>query len=132
MANLVDLKKVLELPQTLTANTIYFVPGERSGMLDIYVSDDSGDVAYRTTSTSDITDIYSTAETAPAISGNELLWWDPTTGSLMVKYNDGTSTNWIEATPAIAIPAFAGNGTAETMSRSDHFHSSVEMVACEW
>lgn len=132
MANLVALKKVLALPATLAANTIYFVPGSRTGLLDIYVSDSAGDVAYRTTSTSDVDSIYSTAEVAPAISGHEMFWWDPTSGSLMVKYNDGTSTNWIEASPAVAIPAFAGTGVSDTMARSDHTHDSIVLVACEW
>jgi hypothetical protein len=33
------------------------------------------------------------------------LWWDATSGNLFVFYDDGTSTQWVPATSAVAMPA---------------------------
>src|SRR5215467_14368925 len=40
------------------------------------------------------------SDTPPAIPANNQLWWDSVNGQLYLWYNDGSSTQWVNATNA--------------------------------
>lgn len=42
-----------------------------------------------------------TSDTAPASPSAGSLWWDSTVGRMYIWYNDGTTSQWAEASPAI-------------------------------
>lgn len=50
------------------------------------------------------------SEAAPAITIPGFLWWDSTNGSLYVYYNDGDSSQWVEAAPTGAASSIARVG----------------------
>jgi hypothetical protein len=50
------------------------------------------------------------ADTAPTAPDNSL-WWESDTGILFIRYNDGTSTQWVTTYPAIDSSAYALNST---------------------
>jgi len=62
------------------------------------------------------------SDTPPVGVADNALWWESDTGLLYVRYNDGTSTQWVTATPQpdlslyapLASPALSGNPTAPT------------------
>jgi len=45
------------------------------------------------------------ASTAPGSPTGGILWWDSTTGSLRVWYNDGNSSQWVDANSGVPGPA---------------------------
>jgi hypothetical protein len=71
------------------------------------------------------------SDTPPAGAADNSLWWQTDKGDLWVRYNDGTSTQWVEATPRPVAGAnnpvsngTAAPGTAYKYSREDHVHPS--------
>ena len=47
----------------------------------------------------------SVSDTAPASPGNGSLWWNSTIGVLKIYYNDGTSSQWIDASHISSAPS---------------------------
>lgn len=39
---------------------------------------------------------------------------------------------WVDSNPVPTLPAFGGNGEAETMARSDHWHDGARVVNPTW
>ena len=133
MASVLNFTKVSALPEVLVANTMYIVPSsKKAGLVDFYITDRDGQHAYNNMGVNDLNSIFSYATEAPDLSGLEVFWWDPVAGQLMVKYNDGSNVGWIEATPATPVPGFGGNGTAATMSHSDHTHETIDLIESDW
>lgn len=81
------------------------------------------------------------SDTPPVGAPDNTLWWESDTGLLWIKYNDGTSTQWVIACPQpdvssfattayvdaadalkapLASPAFTGNPTAPTPTAGDN------------
>ena len=62
------------------------------------------------------------SDTPPVGVADNALWWESDTGLLYVRYNDGTSTQWVTAIPQpdlslyapLASPVLSGNPTAPT------------------
>lgn len=54
MTTQISVKKLNTLPQTLAANTLYFIKNATSGLVDIYVSDSTGAVVYHSVTKNDI------------------------------------------------------------------------------
>lgn len=132
MSRLLSFRKVVALPAVLAADTLYMIP-DGTDHLRIHMSTSDGTASFRIPTTNDIVgSMLYLGETAPVLPSTYAFWWDSSTGQLMVKYNDGTNENWIEATPATPVPAFGGDGIAETMSRSDHTHSRIVLESVEW
>lgn len=131
MAAVFKIAKVTELPSTIVANTMYLVSSGDSG-LKIYVSNSDGS-AVRLIEQPEVdyakTIVFS--DTAPDVSGGAPFWWDTDGGGLFVKYNDGTTTVWVEAVASMTIPDFAGTGEATTIARSDHWHTSL-VIEADW
>lgn len=129
---LFKIKKVNALPAEFEANTMYAV-ADGAAALKVFISSDDA-LSVRNIPTSDemMSSVILFSETAPALTVPQLFWWDTTVGCMYVKYNDGTRQQWIEGAPAIPFPAFGGNGTAETMSRSDHWHDTIRVESPEW
>lgn len=128
-----QFKKVGVLPNTLEPNTLYFVPSDDPGLLDIYLSDKDGTSTKHTIKAPDILSkavVFS--DEPPELPTESPLWWDTGSGAMYIQYDDGDSVNWVEAMPSIAVPDFAGTGSANTMARSDHYHDGVPMIAAEW
>jgi len=121
------------LPQTYTPDTLYFVKNAASGLMGIYVSDSLGQTVRHVITREEIVSNYITiSDTAPALPHETQLWWSSVTGTLYIQYFDGNNILWVEAINSITVPEFAGNGTANTMSRSDHYHTTITLSAAEW
>ncbi len=117
----------------LKPSTLYLVKGETIGRLKIYVSDSLGENLLEASNDADIFSSYITvSETTPALPHSRQLWWNSTNGTLYVQYDDGTTLSWVEAVSSVKIPEFAGNGEANTMSRSDHWHEGVMLSKSDW
>lgn len=129
---LFNIRKVAALPAIFEANTMYAVADGVAGLKLFISSDDALSVRHLPTSDEMISSVIVFSETPPALTVPQLFWWDATTGSLCIKYNDGDRQQWVESAPSIPFPAFGGNGEAETMARSDHWHNSVRVENAEW
>lgn len=119
------------LPALKEANTFYMI-SNGAELLEIHVTNEDNSQCRRIPLESDLavqTVAFST--TAPALDGKESFWWETSTGILFVKFDNAGSPVWVEAVPSVSLPDFAGNGTAVTMSRSDHWHEGV-MVHGTW
>lgn len=125
--------KVLALPDNFAPNDIYYL-AKAPGIVEIYVANSTGTSARKVDQTQEIlAQFMSTSATAPdLIETDYLLWWNSTKGTLYVRFvNPDGQAQWVEAAPATDFPAFAGNGTANTMSHSDHWHDNIHIEA-EW
>lgn len=128
----INIVRVNALPGELEANTIYMVKGVGTE-LELYVTgDDVLQVRHIPTRGELLQGVVMYSPEAPVLPSATPLWYDTTSLTLFVQYTDGTETAWVEAIPSIAVPDFAGNGTANTMARSDHFHTSIDLVIEEW
>lgn len=117
----------------LKPSTLYLVKGATAGRLKIFVSDSLGEQLLEASNDEDIFSSYITiSDTTPALPHSRQLWWNSATGVLYVQYNDGSAYHWVEAISNLGVPEFAGNGTASTMSRSDHWHEGVMLSVSEW
>lgn len=129
-----EMKFVLApaVPATWEANTYYMI-AQGSNLLSIYVTNEDASSVRHIPLADEIsgsTVIFS--ETAPNLSVPQNLWWDTIHGNLMVKYNDGSTTAWVESVPSATVPEFAGTGFANTMARSDHWHEGVSVMRADW
>lgn len=128
-----NIVRVNALPETVAASTIYLVKGSASDVVEIYVTSEDGlQVRHVPTKDEVLSGVILYSTVAPALPSATPLWYDIGSLTLFVQYNDGMTTAWVEAIPSIAVPDFAGNGTANTMARSDHTHNSIEVVLAEW
>lgn len=128
-----NIVRVNALPGTVAASTIYLVKGSASDVVEIYVTSEDGlQVRHVPTMDEVLSGVILYSTVAPALPSATPLWYDTGSLTLFVQHNDGTTTAWVEAVPSIAVPDFAGNGTANTIARSDHTHDSVETVLAEW
>lgn len=126
-------KKVNALPLTYTPSTMYMVKTARPGIAEIFISDNTGtSVMHLSTSEDILQESVLFSVTAPSTDTTSKFWWKTDTGALFVLYDDGTDVNWVEASPSIAVPEFDGNGTANTMARSDHWHDSLVLQEAAW
>ncbi len=117
----------------LKPSTLYLVKGATAGRLKIYVSDSLGENLLEASNDEDIFSSYITVTgTAPALPHSRQLWWNTVNGVLYVQYNDGSTVHWVEAINSVKVPEFAGNGVANTMSRSDHWHEGVVLSKSDW
>ena len=59
----------------------------------------------------------SVSNTAPSSPTNGQLWWDTVGGTLFVYYNDGSSAQWIETSPASGVsePTVTASNSAPTV-----------------
>lgn len=127
------IKRVNALPGEVEASTIYLVKGGEAASLEIYVTSEDGlQVRHVPTKGEILSGVVLYSAVAPELPCVNPLWYDITTLTLFVQYSDGENVAWVEAMPSIAVPDFAGNGEANTMARSDHTHTSIELVANEW
>lgn len=134
MIDQLRIEKVLSTESiTLSPNTLYFVQETGSEVLNVYLSDKDGTSYKRIADEGYILRNHVTvSDTAPTLPCETQLWWNSAEGSLYIQYNDGVNENWVEAFTGPAIPEFAGNGEADTMARSDHFHYGIELTNNEW
>lgn len=127
------VKKVNALPLVYTPNTLYLVKTEIAGIMEMFLSNNTGDNVLHLSTSNDVLEssvLFST--TAPSVDTPSKFWWKSDSASLFVLYNDGSSKHWVEASPSIAVPEFDGNGTANTMARSDHWHDSIVLQEAQW
>jgi len=59
------------------------------------------------------------ASTAPSGNTQGTLWWNQDYGRLMVWYNDGTSSQWVDASPFDATSALAYNTANAAYSKAN-------------
>lgn len=129
------LYKVAALPQTLEANAVYFVKNATG--FDLYIANLAGTAAAKLDIADEVTaNLVTTAAVAPdPATSPAVMWWDSSTGALFVKYESNGVKTWVEAQPSQPIPQFGGTGgdfgTADTMARSDHGHSSL-VIEADW
>lgn len=120
------IEKVLALPEVLQPNTIYAVASSVPDHFDLYVTGiDASTIKRIPTQAETLLSVVALSDDPPAIPCKSPLWWDTGSGTLYVQYHDGETTTWVEAIPSIAVPDFAGSGTANTMARSDHNHDGT-------
>jgi len=82
---------------SITSNTINFV---NTSTVTILTSNNAGilNVSFDTTSNGIGNANLSVSVNAPAgARANQDFWWNSNTGSLKIYYNDGTSTQWVDA-----------------------------------
>lgn len=124
--------KAVALPSVLVPNATYLI-ADGDTLFKMYVVNSDGSAARHIASTDEIlSQTVLVASVAPDPAVPQMLWWDSVTGALFVKYNHGNGTDWMEAMPSFTVPDFAGNGTATTMARSDHFHTTITVLDPQW
>lgn len=120
------ITKVNALPGVLAANTLYAIPSATADLFDLYLSDKTGTSAKHISGQAEtLNSVVVFGDVAPALPCKSPLWWNTSSGTMYIQYNDGASTNWVEAIPSIPVPDFAGTGVAGTMARSDHDHDAT-------
>ena len=125
--------KCAALPLNYTQDTLYLVKAPTSPVIEVYVSSNDGESISHVSTMQDILEAsVAYSPTPPEFPCAARFWWDTSTGALFVQYDDGLSSMWVEAMPSIAVPEFGGNGEAETMARSDHWHEGVLLMKNEW
>jgi hypothetical protein len=118
--------KVNALPAQLVADALYLVKSGTPGLFDFYAVDSEGLTARRiSTQAETINGVIYSGNTEPPANSTHKLWWHDEELVLYVKHVVGEEVLWIENTPNIAIPEFAGTGVANTMARSDHNHDET-------
>lgn len=129
------LYKLAVLPQTYEADAVYFI--KNSTGFDLYIANKDGTGVVKLDIADEVTgNLVATSPVAPdpAVSP-AVMWWDSSTGTLFVKYESNGVKTWVEAQPSQPILQFAGTGgdfgTADTMARSDHSHSSF-VIEADW
>lgn len=128
-----NIFKVSVLPANFSPNGIYLVPGD-AGLVELYVANNTGSSVRKLDPTAEImSGFLAFSDTAPDLQTTDSpMWWNTATGTLYVRFRaQNGSQSWVEAAPATDFPAFGGNGTANTMSHSDHWHDSME-IHSEW
>ena len=70
--------------------------------------------------------------TAPVAGTNTPLWYNTEDLTLYVNLPIEGVDNWVEAIAMPVMPDFAGNGEAETMARSDHYHTGTVVENPTW
>lgn len=119
------ISRVTALPNTIASNTMYIVKGS-NGLIDIYVAgNDPTSIQHVATQSETIAQVVVYSDTTPSTGVPQKLWFNTATMTLFTKYDDGASVNWVEALPTVAIPEFAGTGSAPTMAHSDHDHDTI-------
>lgn len=69
----------------------------------------------------------------PPVNGSgHVLWYKTDEYTLFLNMPEDGNDIWVEATALQALPEFAGNGTATTMSRSDHTHEGFMVENPAW
>lgn len=132
-----NFKKLLALPQSYAGNTLYVIKGADPNTAKIYVSDNTGSsISEVDTSSNALKGVVISSPTAPNLATTKApMWWDSDRAILFVRYNDGTGEQWVQASPNLAIPEFAGTGglygIATTMARSDHQHDHL-VIEADW
>jgi hypothetical protein len=125
---MINIKKINAWPPAqIEANTLYFVKDANdAALIQLYLSSIDGTSTKRVMSKEDfISDAILFASETPALDVSNNLWYNTIEGSLYIKYDDGVTVSWIEAMPSVAMPEFAGNGSASTVARSDHNHDTT-------
>lgn len=132
------IKKVLALPAPdgegkYPANTLYFLTTAKG--LEIHLTSADGTEIKHVPTQDEIQNtsvIFS--DEAPALPTPQKLWYNTVEFVLYVQFFDGSAYHWVEAAPSYPVPEFAGNGVANTMSRSDHHHDEVyaKVGVTEW
>lgn len=124
--------KALTLPDVLVPNATYLI-SDGVEHFKMFVTTSDGTSARRIANTEDIlSQTVLVSDTAPDATVPQMLWWDSVSATLFVKFNHGNGVDWMEAMPSLTIPDFAGNGTATTVSRSDHFHTTITVLSPQW
>jgi hypothetical protein len=73
------------------------------------------------------------SDTLPVTPADNSIWWESDTGKMYLRYNDGTSTQWVPATiaggvgtPSSSLPLINATpavvGVATNYAREDHVH----------
>jgi hypothetical protein len=73
------------------------------------------------------------SDSPPADAADNALWWESDTGLLYVRYNDGTSTQWVIALPTTDEAALRDyvDATAKTYSGKNYIINGAMMVSQE-
>lgn len=96
-----------------TGHTTLVFPNNNGVSGQVLVTDGFGNLTWGEGGSSlEITDILYIGVDAPT-SGDYIFWWNSETGSLKVKYNDGDSTQWVDASKGAKgdTGATGANGT---------------------
>lgn len=133
-----QIKKVASVPQPdgqgkYVGDTLYFV--RSGGRLELWLtSADGSTISHLPTQAEILSSTVAYQDLPPALPNEIPFWMNTSTFTLYVQYDDGRSVQWVEAIPSHHVPEFGGNGTAETMSRSDHHHDETyaKIGAMEW
>lgn len=125
--------KLNTLPSTFTPNTAYMISKPDTQLFDLYISSTDGLTVRHIANNEDIlSGVVAIGPTPPTLPSVHPLWWNTIDGVLFIQYTKEGVTSWVEAMSNIAIPEFAGSGTANTMARSDHVHDTLVLQAAEW
>lgn len=132
---ILNVKKLSVLPESYEASTLYLIKGSGQNDLKIYLSSADGTEIRTVDQSAEIfSDMMVISETTPDLNEvRALFWWDPSRAILFIRYTSDTLQYWVQSSPAISIPEFAGHGDlygeADTVARSDHQHDHLVIVA---
>lgn len=139
---MLDIKLLSALPDVAerAPSTLYLIPEGQTG-LRVYLTDKDNTVTRESSSRTETIALIAeygqpiTASVAPdPATAKSKFWLDDENLILYVLYDDGTTKAWVEAMSSVAIPEFAGTGSADTMARSDHNHDQTyaKILVVEW
>lgn len=113
--------------------TVYFVKEAGKTKAQMYKSNLAGDDLVEFGPEIDgSTKVLHIGDTAPAEAGYKF-WYDNNELQLYVNLTpEGGTDNFVNANTPGALPSFAGNGEAETMARSDHYHEGTRVTNPKW
>ena len=69
------------------------------------------------------------SDTPPAGAADGAFWWDSSAGLLYVRYNDGTSTQWVSASPLPDLSAFVRGDVAQSLSTAQQQQARSNIYA---
>jgi len=134
------MPNTIQLRRSATANAVPTTAQLALGELAINTTDGKLYLKKNVSGTESIVEIgaggasISVSDTAPSSPGNGSLWWNSTVGVLKIYYNDGTSSQWVDAyaTPVgvtsggVAYPQNVQNGnyTLVLGDAGKHIYSS--------
>lgn len=110
-------------------NAIYLFKAPGAEQAQMYKADNAGTSLVKFSDSVDIKNsLMFTGNVPPALDAGYVLWYNTDEFALFLN----TGEAWVEAIAVPEIPAFAGNGEANTMARSDHYHEGFVIQDPSW
>lgn len=127
----VFIETELPAPGSIVPHALYLIKRPNKSPR-IYKGNPDGQGAIAFSNADDLVYI---GENAPPATTEARFWLQLTEDAVKFYINitpNDASATWMDPIIYPAMPAFAGNGEAETMSRSDHYHEGIYIAEPAW